>query len=64
MLCLSGFELYSRWVPMNIAYFSISADRHGLLTPEESRSKLSNSFHVLKKTSQDPVTTCVTSETI
>ena len=34
---------------LNFAYFSILADRHGLLTPEESRSKLPNSFHVLKK---------------
>ena len=34
---------------LNLAYFSILADRHGLLTPEESRSKLPNSFHVLKK---------------
>ena len=28
MLCLSGFELYSRWVPLNIVIFRCFLFRH------------------------------------
>ena len=33
----------------NLAYFSISDDRHEPLTPEESRSKLQNQFPCSQK---------------
>ena len=30
MLCSSGFELYSRWVPLNLFLFLIQSDKRKL----------------------------------
>ena len=43
MLCLSGFELYSRWVPLNLFLFLIQSDKCNLHFKESlSKHKIKN----------------------
>ena len=54
MLCLCGFELYSRWVPMTVGFIMIETDSIGLNCRRIYIYVNTHNKSLLTKDSEDP----------